>query len=159
MSKKLTIELFVSKALNIHGNKYNYDKFIYVNNKNKGIIECYKHGIFLQTPAHHLSGKGCPKCKNEKLKLDRLWNKEEFIKKAIAVHGNKYSYNNFFHRTKEDFEYQIIKDAKKREYAKAWGYKYLEIKYILLEEQSKEVFEKQLMRYIRNMINRSTKGR
>lgn len=53
---------FITKAINIHKNKYMYDKVIYTNNKNKVIITCPYHGDFLQTPANHLQGQTCPKC-------------------------------------------------------------------------------------------------
>ena len=33
-------------------------------NRQKSEIICEKHGSFLQSPNKHLSGNGCPKCKN-----------------------------------------------------------------------------------------------
>ena len=33
MPKKLTLEEFIEKAINIHGDKYGYDKVIYVNSR------------------------------------------------------------------------------------------------------------------------------
>ena len=42
--RKTGIEIFVKKAREIHGEKYNYDKYIYVNSMTKGIIICYEHG-------------------------------------------------------------------------------------------------------------------
>lgn len=57
-----TVE-FISKAKQIHGGKYDYSKAEYVNNKTKVIIICQKHGEFTQTPHDHLSGCGCPICK------------------------------------------------------------------------------------------------
>ena len=53
---------FIEKAKEIHGNKYSYDKVSYINTHTKVEITCPKHGVFLQTPAHHLQGVGCPYC-------------------------------------------------------------------------------------------------
>ena len=39
----------------------------YVNNKTKVTIKCKHHGMFEQQPNNHISGQGCPKCKNDKL--------------------------------------------------------------------------------------------
>lgn len=60
----------------------------------KVTIICSIHGIFHQTPNHHLNGKGCKSC-------GRLNNisvikstTSKFIKKAIEVHKNLYTYEN-----------------------------------------------------------------
>lgn len=97
MSKKLTLENFIQKALLIHSNKYIYPKFIYKNFHTKGIITCNDHGDFLQTPAGHLSGKGCPKCKFHKLSLERKYTINDFVEKANTIHNHKYRYNSFIY--------------------------------------------------------------
>jgi len=68
MSKRLTTDEFIEKAMIIHGGKYNYDKTVYVNNHTKVIITCPNHGDFEQTPNAHNIGEGCSKCKVDKLK-------------------------------------------------------------------------------------------
>ena len=93
MSKKVTTELFIKKARNIHGDKYDYSKTIYVNAKTKVIITCPKHGDFLQTPNSHLNGNGCPKCKDEKTGDRCRSTTEEFINRSIKVHGELYDYS------------------------------------------------------------------
>lgn len=83
-----TAEEFINKAREVHGNKYDYSKINYVNSRTKVCIICPEHGEFWQKPNDHLMGKGCPKCSgNGKL------NTNEFIKKARAVHGDKYDYS------------------------------------------------------------------
>ena len=81
---------FVEKASLIHKDRYDYNNVIY-----KGVYEnveiiCKIHGCFTQTPNSHLKGRDCPKCNEYNLKLD----KEEFIKKAIKIHGDRYNYDN-----------------------------------------------------------------
>lgn len=58
---------FIEKAKKVHGMKYDYSNVTYVNNRTKVSILCPIHGIFLQTPNSHLSGKGCLKCQESHL--------------------------------------------------------------------------------------------
>ena len=60
--KKHTNESFIEKAKAVHGHKYDYSLVKYTGNKNKVTVFCYEHGVFEQTPAAHLSGRGCPGC-------------------------------------------------------------------------------------------------
>lgn len=61
---------FIEKAKKIHGNKYDYSQVNYVNSNTLVSIICHnkdfqgiEHGEFLQQPSNHLSGRGCPKCR------------------------------------------------------------------------------------------------
>lgn len=60
-----TTEQFIQDAIKIHGNKFDYSKVNYYNKETPVIIICQKHGEFKQSPNAHLSGAGCPKCKNK----------------------------------------------------------------------------------------------
>ena len=84
---KSTKEKFVKKAKDTHGNKYDYSKVEYVNNKTKVCIICPIHGEFWQTPYDHTKGCGCPKCKGKNMTTS------DFIEKAKKVHGDKYDYS------------------------------------------------------------------
>lgn len=46
----------------IHGERYDYSKFVYKNVRTKGVIICKEHGEFLASRNNHLKGHGCPKC-------------------------------------------------------------------------------------------------
>ena len=82
------IENFILKAKEIHGDKYNYSKVEYVNNKTNVCIICPEHGEFWQRPDKHISVKhGCPKCVNKNVTT------EEFIEKARKIHDYKYDYS------------------------------------------------------------------
>lgn len=64
---KLTPEIFISKAKNIHGDKYDYSLVTGdISSHRKVTIICPEHGVFQQTPTGHLSGKGCSKCAAQK---------------------------------------------------------------------------------------------
>ena len=94
--KDIKTKNFIWKVLHIHGDKYIYHKTVYVKWDEKVEIECKikNHPSFPQTPNRHLNGRGCPKCKFEKLsKLFRL-TKEEFIEKSNEKHGEgRYDYS------------------------------------------------------------------
>ena len=81
-------ELFISKANNIHKNRYDYSKVNYINAKTKITIICREHGEFQQTPSNHLCNYNCQKCANN-YKLDT----RSFIEKAKVIHNNKYDYS------------------------------------------------------------------
>jgi hypothetical protein len=88
-----TTDEFIAKAKKIHGDKYDYSKVEYVNDRTKVCIICPKHGEFWQTPNSHLNGYGCSKCAYEVKGKRRSFSKEEFIKKTRKVHGDKYDYS------------------------------------------------------------------
>ena len=96
--KKLTTEEFIEKAREVHGDKYDYSKVEYINSRTKICIICPKHGEFWQKPSSHLMKRGCPCCKKEKISQFQkelrggIINGEDFIKRSIKIHGNKYSY-------------------------------------------------------------------
>ena len=91
--KKNTLEDFIKKSQQIHNNKYDYSKVEYINNRTKVCIICPEHGEFWQTPHSHLSGCGCCKCKYNQSKQRLLLTTEDFINKAIQIHGDKYTYS------------------------------------------------------------------
>lgn len=65
-SVRKTTEKFISEAIELHKDKYDYSKVDYRGNKAKVCIICPMHGEFYQSPLKHLRGQGCPKCKSEK---------------------------------------------------------------------------------------------
>ena len=91
--KRLTREEFITKAKEVHDNKYDYSKVIYKNSDTKVEIICPTHGSFFQTPYHHLQGHGCKKCGDEAKSHKLKMNTTEFIIKAKEIHGNKYDYS------------------------------------------------------------------
>lgn len=83
-------DIFLLKAKNVHGNKYDYSLVDYKNNKTKVKIVCPEHGCFEQTPYHHIKGKiGCKRCADDSKKM----NTEIFIERSRKIHNNKYDYS------------------------------------------------------------------
>lgn len=102
MPKKLTQEEAIQKAREIHGDKYDYSLVNYKDANSKIKIICPIHGVFEQTFNHHFYRKdGCPKCKYENLSISFSLGKEEFIKKAREIHGDKYNYDLVEYKNKD----------------------------------------------------------
>ena len=65
-----TTEEFIERAKIVHGNKYTYEKTVYINNRTKIIITCPVHGDFEIIPDNFIRRKdGCKKCSNSKGEL------------------------------------------------------------------------------------------
>lgn len=62
MNIDLHKERFLNKAIQKHGNRYDYSHVNYIKSSIHVDIVCDIHGIFSQTPANHLAGNGCPIC-------------------------------------------------------------------------------------------------
>lgn len=63
----ITLSDFIERSNKVHKNKYNYDKVVMgKKNTQKVIINCPKHGDFLQGVDVHLRGSGCPNCNESK---------------------------------------------------------------------------------------------
>ena len=60
--RKYTLDEFITKAIEVHGDEYDYSKVEYINNKTKVCIICPEHGEFWQRPDKHLTGHGCKIC-------------------------------------------------------------------------------------------------
>lgn len=83
-------EKLLKKVKNLFGDKYTYDMSDFINNTSQITITCPEHGEFKQRVSDHLVSKtGCPSCSFDTRKLGL----EEFIKRSLAVHGNKYDYS------------------------------------------------------------------
>ena len=84
---------FIEKARNVHGDKYDYSKSLYLGSREKIEIICPLHGSFFQLATNHLSGKGCKECSKIQVIKNQSSNTEDFINKARIVHGEKYDYS------------------------------------------------------------------
>ena len=88
MPRRLTTSQFIEKAITIHGNRYDYSMVDYKNAHSKIKIICSDHGVFEQLPCNHLRGKGCYECCGKTRNDTNV-----FIRRAKAVHGDRYDYS------------------------------------------------------------------
>lgn len=88
-----TQEEFIKRAKAVHGDKYDYSKVNYINNRTKVCIICPEHGEFWQIPYSHLQGFGCSLCNN--IVCDTV----SFVTKAREIYDNTYDYSkvNYVH--------------------------------------------------------------
>lgn len=92
-SEALTTEEFIRRALEIPGNaeKYDYSKTVYINSRTKVEIFCKTcQEYFWILPYNHLGGQGHGSSKCNK-GSSVSW--EDFLRRSMAVHGNKYDYS------------------------------------------------------------------
>jgi hypothetical protein len=102
MSKKLSLEYYISKAIEINGTNYDYSLISKIKTcKEKLPIKCNinKHGIFYQDMDHHINRKsGCPRCSIEKTHNKLKLTMEEFNNIANAIYGiGTYNYSKFIY--------------------------------------------------------------
>ena len=153
-NRKFTTEEFIHKAKMKHGDRYDYSKVIYSNEKEKVEIICKEHGSFWQTPFNHIYGRGCPKCNAssgekaimkwlENEGIDYLYNEPiegcevngnllffDFIIKGrnIAIeHQGGQHYRQSWKNT--PIETQRIRDQTKRDFCTSHGIRLIEIRY------------------------------
>ena len=92
--RRLTTEQFIEKAIEVHGNRYDYSLIDYKDAKSKVSIVCRTHGQFKLSPNSHLSKRtGCRKCSDDAASIRLRLTTEQFIEKAIAIHGDRYDYS------------------------------------------------------------------
>lgn len=88
---------FIKEAIEIHGNKYNYDNVIYETNKINVLINCLTcWEQFSQSPSSHLDGHGCSNCARCKKMTQK-----KFIEKSEEKHNHssiKYLYDKVIFR-------------------------------------------------------------
>jgi very-short-patch-repair endonuclease len=99
--QSLGIDKFIKHATDIHGEKYNYDQAIYVNNRTKLQIYCKKcEKYFNQTPGDHINNKsGCFDCGHKSSAQKISFTREKFIEKSISIFGNTYGYDRVNYKT------------------------------------------------------------
>ena len=78
--KKLSQEEFISRAKEIHGDKYDYSKTVYKNRRTAVCVTCPKHGDFYTKEL--LYGKGCIKCGFESTRSKRI-NRPSFANRTV----------------------------------------------------------------------------
>lgn len=90
-AKDLTKKEFISKAREVHGDKYDYSLVQSYLPKLEDKVEviCPKHGPFHVKIEAHLRGQRCKQCFIDTRRLKP----KDFVAKAREVHGDKYDYS------------------------------------------------------------------
>jgi len=93
--KRLTLNTgeFIKKAIEKHGDKYDYSLVDYKDCMTKVKIICPTHGTFEQSPYKHTNGQGCRECSVETTANKSRLTSEEIISRFKKAHGDKYNYS------------------------------------------------------------------
>lgn len=83
---------FICKAIDKHGDKYDYSNTI-VDSTSFVKIVCKQHGEFSQRYFDHLHGFNCPTCGAISIRTKLMQTQDEFTKKANIIHKFKYDYS------------------------------------------------------------------
>lgn len=89
MAKRLTTELFIAKAKDIHGDKFDYSLVEYNGYSKPVTIICPIHGIFTQVAGEHLRGSGCAMCAKKAL----MKNLNYYLPIFNELYGDIYDYS------------------------------------------------------------------
>ena len=90
--KPLSQEQALAKVISVHGDKYDFSKFIYTRAHDKVEVICSKHGVFNIRYSDLSCGSGCIKCRNDAKIAKLIVPFEEFLNNARKLHGDKYEY-------------------------------------------------------------------
>lgn len=97
MAKRRTTEEFITEAIAVHGNTYDYSLVKYINKDTRVEIICPIHGVFEQIPHNHLRGAICKKCSipigTKKSAKTQTKSQETFLSQVKEKHGDKYNYD------------------------------------------------------------------
>lgn len=90
---KVTTEVYLERARNIHGDTYDYSKTKYEGALGRVTITCKIHGDFTMRTRNHIDNKqGCKKCSRIISGNNSKKNTEYFIEKSKKFHGKRFDY-------------------------------------------------------------------
>jgi hypothetical protein len=90
-SHRLSASEFIEKSKSKHGDKFIFDKLVYINMHTNVTLGCSLHGYFDILPHSHLRNHsgGCKQCALNKKSMSF----EDFLGRARQVHGDFYNYD------------------------------------------------------------------
>lgn len=93
--RKVDVNTFKQRAVERHGDVYDYSQVVLINLNSIVEISCPHHGKFRQRAMSHLYGHGCKKCQvGHKASITKfVYDTEWFVEKATSVHGQTYDYS------------------------------------------------------------------
>lgn len=90
-NQPLSLEDFIRKAKEVHGDYYDYSQVNYKNTHTKVKIGCPVHGVYLQAPVKHTSNRcGCPSCKKPSRGEEAI---REFLEKHDIAFSREHTFN------------------------------------------------------------------
>lgn len=99
LQKDRAATTIIQRAVEKHGNRFDYSKTVYLGTNAKSVVRCVKHGLEFETVlrAHIKGDGGCPKCAAEsRLAISRGLNEAAritYFDRAGRVHNHTYAYD------------------------------------------------------------------
>ena len=97
-SRRLKKDDVLSRLKNVHGDSLRFRIDEYENIRQKISVSCRLHGNFRSSIGNLFAGRGCPKCSRARTAKSRSLSNDDWIKKAKAVHGTRYNYDDTCYR-------------------------------------------------------------
>ena len=91
-SRRLKKDEVLKRLKSVHGDALRFQINEYENIRQKITVSCQLHGKFQSSIGNLFTGRGCLKCSLAKTAHSRRLSNDDWIKKAKAVHGNRYNY-------------------------------------------------------------------
>ena len=98
-SRRLSEDEVQTRITKIHGDTITVALEGYLNNRQMVEANCKIHGNFAVKLSNLFSGRGCPECGRKKAADARRLTTKTWVKKAKAVHGNRYDYSKVKYET------------------------------------------------------------
>lgn len=92
-NQALTLEGFLTKAAEVHGERYDYGAVAFDRSTDSVTIGCPVHGPFRQRVSNHLAGRGCQRCAHKTVGSANAIDQSGFLARAVQVHGERYDYH------------------------------------------------------------------
>jgi hypothetical protein len=103
MAKIYNTTEVIKKFKSIHGDRYDYSKYIYPKRKElKGIVICKEHGEFETSRMHHEKGVGCPICAGVPYGGFKRKNREDFLSEMDEIFGNALDFSKFIYKNNSE---------------------------------------------------------
>ena len=142
---RTTLEDFLRRSKETHGDKYDYSKVRYTTTEARVIIVCREHGEFdLRPRAHYAENRGCPQCDNSQksgFHKSNWYDKSKYLY-LIECYGNGEKFLKFG-VTITDIETRTLKGEL------PYSYKLLFAKKIKIGEEAMEMEAKIKTKYSR----------
>ena len=99
---KHTTNTAIEKCIEVHGDRYDYSKLVYIGSNSPITIICKIHGEFSIRFANHTTLKrGCHSCTKQACDYTRT-SLEQFLVKSTEKHGNKFDYSLVEYKSNKD---------------------------------------------------------
>lgn len=85
------------------GDKFDFSKADFKNSSSPLAVWCKRHNQWFKNTSYHIvRGAGCPDCKKQKISSKKKLGTQEFVKRSVIKHNNKYDYSLVDYKTLTD---------------------------------------------------------